>query len=80
MRILLVSDLHYRLPQLDWLVRAAPAFDLVVLAGDHLDISSAVSLDAQSVVILQYLSLLVVPEAIAIVGVLVWWSRRTAKA
>ena len=58
MRILLVSDLHYRLPQFDWVVRSAPSFDLVVLAGDHLDISSAVSLDAQSVVILKYLSLL----------------------
>ena len=58
MRILLVSDLHYTLPQLDWVVRVAPSFDLVVLAGDHLDISSSVSLDAQSVVILRYLSLL----------------------
>lgn len=58
MRILLVSDLHYTLPQLDWVVRAAPSFDLVVMAGDHLDISSTVSLDAQSVVILQYLELL----------------------
>lgn len=29
---------------------------------------------------LQYVSLLVVPEAIALVGVLVWWSRRHAKA
>lgn len=58
MRILLVSDLHYRLPQLDWVVRVAPQFDLVVMAGDHLDISSAVSLDAQSIVVLQYLSLL----------------------
>ena len=58
MRILLVSDLHYRLPQLDWVVRVAPSFDLVVMAGDHLDIGSAVSLDAQSVVVLQYLSLL----------------------
>jgi Icc-related predicted phosphoesterase len=57
-RILLVSDLHYTLPQFDWVVRAAPSFDLVVLAGDHLDISSAVSLDAQSVVVLRYLSLL----------------------
>jgi Icc-related predicted phosphoesterase len=57
-RILLVSDLHYCLPQLDWVVRAAPSFDLVVLAGDQLSISSAVSLDAQSVVLLQYLSLL----------------------
>ena len=58
MRILLVSDLHYRLPQCDWVVRVAPSFDLVVPAGDHLDINSAVSLDAQSVVILRYLSLL----------------------
>jgi len=57
-RILLVSDLHYSLPQLDWVVRAAPSFDLVVLAGDQLDISSTVSLDAQSVVILRYLALL----------------------
>ena len=31
MRILLVSDLHYTLPQLDWVVRAAPSFDLVVM-------------------------------------------------
>ncbi|MEZ4280163.1 MAG: GldG family protein [Myxococcota bacterium] len=29
---------------------------------------------------LQYVSLLVVPEAIALVGVLVWWTRRHAKA
>ena len=58
MRILLVSDLHYCLPQLDWVVRAAPSFDLVVLAGDQLSISSPVSLDAQSVVILEYLRLL----------------------
>jgi len=57
-QILLVSDLHYTLPQLDWVVRVAPSFDLVVLAGDSLDISSAVSIDAQSVVILRYLSLL----------------------
>jgi ABC-type uncharacterized transport system involved in gliding motility auxiliary subunit len=28
---------------------------------------------------LQFVSLLVVPEVIAVVGVLVWWSRRTAK-
>jgi predicted phosphodiesterase len=46
-RILLVSDLHYTLPQLDWVVRSAPSFELVVLAGDQLDISSTVSLDAQ---------------------------------
>ena len=66
MRILLVSDLHYTLPQLDWVVAAAPAFDLVVLAGDQLDISSTVSLDAQSVVILRYLALLQAAGRVAI--------------
>lgn len=58
MRVLLVSDLHYTLPQLDWVVGAAPDFDLVVVAGDLLDISSTVSLDAQCVVVLRYLSML----------------------
>ena len=55
---MLVSDLHYSLPQLDWVVRVAPSYDLVVMAGDHLDISSSVPIDAQSVVVLEYLSLL----------------------
>ena len=58
MRILLVSDLHYTLPQFDWIVAAAPDFDLVVLAGDHLDVASAVPLDAQSVVVERYVALL----------------------
>jgi Icc-related predicted phosphoesterase len=57
-RILLASDLHYSLRQLDWIVDAAPDFDLVVLAGDHLDISSTVILDAQIAVMLQYFRLL----------------------
>jgi Icc-related predicted phosphoesterase len=66
-RILLVSDLHYCLPQFDWVVRAASRFDLVVLAGDSLDIASIVPLEAQSVVILRYLALLkaAVPTVIA---------------
>jgi Icc-related predicted phosphoesterase len=58
MRLLLVSDLHYTLPQLDWVVGQAEGFDLVVLAGDHLDIASTVPLDAQTVVILRYLELM----------------------
>jgi len=66
LRILLVSDLHYRLPQFDWVVRVAPSFDLVVLAGDHLDISSPVALDAQSVVVLRYLALLHSTGAVAV--------------
>jgi Icc-related predicted phosphoesterase len=58
MRILLVSDLHYSLPQLDWVVAASPSFDVVVLAGDSLNINSPVPLDAQSVVVLRYLELI----------------------
>ena len=58
MRILVVSDLHYSLRQFDWLVGVAPEYDLLVLAGDHLDISSAVERDAQIVVVLKYFELL----------------------
>jgi Icc-related predicted phosphoesterase len=55
MKCLLVSDLHYAIKQLDWVQRRAEEFDVIVIAGDHLDISSAVALDAQIVVILNYL-------------------------
>jgi Icc-related predicted phosphoesterase len=58
LRILLVSDLHYTLPQLDWVVTAAPDFDLVVLAGDTLSIRSAVPLEVQPIVVVEYLSML----------------------
>jgi Icc-related predicted phosphoesterase len=66
MRILAVSDLHYSLRQFDWVVDAAADFDLVVLAGDHLDISSSVELDAQIVVILTYFQLLHTSGRIAV--------------
>lgn len=55
MKLLLVSDLHYTLKQLDWIYAVAADFDLVVLAGDHLDISSTLGVDAQIVVVLKYL-------------------------
>lgn len=55
MRCLLVSDLHYTLKQFDWVLSNADAFDVVVIAGDHLDISSGVELQAQIAVILSYL-------------------------
>jgi len=55
MKLLLVSDLHYTLKQLDWVCSVADQFDLVVLAGDHLDISSTLGIDAQIVVLLKYL-------------------------
>ena len=65
MRILLVSDLHYSLKQLDWVVSVADEYDLVVLAGDHLDIRSYVEPDAQIVVVLEYLSRLAAKTTVA---------------
>jgi Icc-related predicted phosphoesterase len=55
MKLLLVSDLHYALRQFDWLDSVANRFDVVVIAGDHLDISAIASVEAQVVVILKYL-------------------------
>ncbi len=37
MRLLLTSDLHYRLPHYDWVMNAARDFDAVAIVGDHLD-------------------------------------------
>ena len=58
-RVLLVSDLHYDLRKLDWLLArvADPsvAIDVAVLAGDLLDIASSVPLDTQITVVLSYL-------------------------
>jgi Icc-related predicted phosphoesterase len=42
MRLLLTSDLHYRLRNYDWLQEVAPRFDAVVIAGDHIDGASPV--------------------------------------
>jgi Icc-related predicted phosphoesterase len=54
-RTLLVSDLHYDLRKLDWVLAEAAGVDLLVIAGDLLDIASHVPLDAQIVVVLEYL-------------------------
>jgi len=51
MRWLLVSDLHYGLRQFDWVAEVAPDFDVVVIAGDMLDLRSVVPIPAQSVAI-----------------------------
>src|SRR3954465_16095999 len=56
MQILLVSDLHYTLQQLYWVASVAGDFDLLVVAGGLLDISSIVEPDAQIAVVLEYLA------------------------
>ena len=55
MKCLLISDLHYALKQFDWVSTVAKGFDVVVIAGDHLDISSSVEVRVQITVILTYL-------------------------
>ena len=58
-RVLLVSDLHYDLRKLDWVLSRAgdptSGIDVVVVAGDLLDIASSVPLDTQITVALSYL-------------------------
>lgn len=56
MRCLVVADLHYSLPQFDWLLSAAPHFDVVIIAGDALDIGSVVDFHAQIIVVRKYLA------------------------
>ena len=55
MKILVVADLHYALKQYDWTAAVAPDFDLVIIAGDHLDIAGQLGGSVQIVVILNYL-------------------------
>jgi Icc-related predicted phosphoesterase len=54
-KILVVADIHYSLPQFDWLLQTAPGYDVVIIAGDLLDTNSSVDLSTQIVVVLKYL-------------------------
>ncbi len=56
MKVLIVSDLHYALKQYDWVTQMSEKFDLVIIAGDLLDLSSIVDREVQSVIALKYLS------------------------
>ncbi len=55
MRMLFVADLHYSLRQFDWLTKTASDFELVVIGGDLLDLSSPLDIDAQIAVVEMYL-------------------------
>ncbi len=55
MRILALADLHYALRQFDWVEEHLEHYDLVVLAGDLLDLGAAVDLDVQEIVVEKYL-------------------------
>ena len=54
MKILVVSDIHYSLKQYDWLATHAGAYDLIIIAGDLMELASAVGSDTQAAVVEQY--------------------------
>lgn len=56
MQVLLVADLHYDLRKLDWVLEHCGDVDVLVVAGDILDVGSGVPLDAQIAVSLEYLA------------------------
>jgi Icc-related predicted phosphoesterase len=57
-RILVATDLHYRLGHYDWLVNAAETVDVVAITGDLADVASPVPVEVQVVVLDRYLDLL----------------------
>lgn len=59
MKLLHVADMHYSLKQFDWLLRVAGKYDVVVLAGDLLDIVSPVNRSTQILIVEKYLKRLV---------------------
>jgi Icc-related predicted phosphoesterase len=54
----MASDLHYKLPHLDWLVAASRDVDVVVLPGDLASVATHVPIDVQAVVLQKYLTAL----------------------
>jgi Icc-related predicted phosphoesterase len=54
MRILVVSDIHYSLRQFDWLSEVCSDWDLLVIAGDLMELACSVDPDTQAAVVEQY--------------------------
>ena len=54
MKILVVSDLHYSLKQFDWLGASHAGYDLIIIAGDLMELGSYVEPDIQAAVVEQY--------------------------
>ncbi len=58
MRLFFLADLHFSLKQFDWLLEHAGHYDVVVIGGDLLDLSSPLDLDVQIPVVEKYLGLI----------------------
>ena len=55
MKVLTVGDLHYNMRQFDWLMGCAADFEMIIIAGDLLNIAGHVDLDTQIIVVRKYL-------------------------
>ncbi len=58
MKILAVSDLHFGLKQFDWVAQQAERYDLVIIAGDLLDLGGHLDIDTQITVVVKYLRMI----------------------
>lgn len=54
MIVLAVADLHYDLRKFDWVTGMAELSDILIMAGDHLEISSTVARPAQAILVGKY--------------------------
>ena len=56
MKLLITSDIHYRIKQFDWLLDMAPQYDAIIVAGDLLDLAGHADTDIQIAVVEKYLT------------------------
>ncbi len=65
-KALVVADIHYALTQFEWLLGRAGRYELIVIAGDLLDLASPVDPDVQILVVTRYLERLSDQTAVAV--------------
>ena len=68
MRILAVTDVHYRLGHFDWLLANSASADVIAISGDLADIANPVPLEVQIFVIERYLEQLAESAVVLVVS------------
>ncbi|MEO0452655.1 MAG: metallophosphoesterase [Verrucomicrobiota bacterium] len=68
MKVLHVADLHYALKQFDWLVGQKDEYDLIIIAGDLLDMGGFLEKDLQTVVVDKYFQKLIGSCQLAVIS------------
>jgi Icc-related predicted phosphoesterase len=67
-RILAVTDVHYRLGHFDWLLANSASADVIAISGDLADVASPVPLEVQIFVIERYLEQLAESAVVLVVS------------